>query len=81
MSIITAICILGCVFIAAVFTFFTIVYRSELDREREIRSLMLKEQKQLTNFVQGSVPVIIMEPKQEPSLKDIKMSGNKKDIN
>jgi hypothetical protein len=55
-----AICIVLTTFILCMFTFFTIVYLSELKRERELRKAMLKEQKQVQELMQN-MPVIVMD--------------------
>jgi hypothetical protein len=59
MTIATAMCIVLCVFIICTFSLFTIVYFSELKREKELRKLMMEEASK-SNMV-GSMPILVMD--------------------
>lgn len=59
MTIIAVVCIVLCVFIICTFSFFTIVYLSELKREKELREMMMKEAKKST--MTGNMPILVMD--------------------
>lgn len=58
MTLITAICITLCVLIVCTFSFFTLVYLSELKREKELRKLMLEE---ANKSMMPNLPIVVMD--------------------
>jgi hypothetical protein len=58
MTVTTAVCIVLCVLIICSFCFFTIVYRSELKREKELRKLMMEE---ANKSAMGNMPILVMD--------------------
>jgi len=62
MNIITAICITLCFLIVCSFIFFTLVYLSELKRERDLRKLMLEANEKFHDLLGGGkIPAIMMD--------------------
>jgi len=76
MNVALAICIIFCTLIICVFSFFVIVYFSELKREREIRSLTLEKTSN------QPIPLLVVDlPKETKSLNFESQNKNKKNIN
>jgi hypothetical protein len=62
MNTITAICLICCTLIICSFIFFTIVYISELKREKALRKLVLESNNKMQELLSDNkLPVIIMD--------------------
>lgn len=80
MTTIAAITIISCTLIICVFAFFTIVYISELKREKQLRNILLDENKKMQELIGGTIPVVLIDPSKKE--KDvIAVSKDKKNIN
>lgn len=80
MTIITATCIVLCVFILCLFTFFTVVYLSELKRERELRRLMMEEANK--SSMSSSLPILVMDLPIKPKTENTPITSKpKKNVN
>jgi hypothetical protein len=80
----TCICIVLCFLIAAVFAFFTIVYLSELKRERQMRKLMTEESDKIHALMNTKMPVVLVDlpsKAKESAPKLTLVDPSKKDIN
>jgi hypothetical protein len=80
MTVVTAVCIVLCLFIVCAFSLFIIVYRSELKREKELRKLMMEEASKST---MGNMPILVMDlpikPKSE--ITPVTQPKPKKNVN
>lgn len=86
MNIITACCITLCFLIISSFTFFTIVYLSELKRERTLRKMMLDTNDNLQGLLNGGkIPVVIMDmpinKQSQDSSEQTSSNKDKKSVN
>jgi hypothetical protein len=80
MNIITAICVVLCFLIMCSFIFFTIVYLSELKRERDLRKLMMEANEKFHDLLGGGkIPAVIMDIPTSKQTQDLTSDTSNKD--